>query len=130
MFDEAWDLFFVRGYCRVMAGWMSESDLDVYVHAFEAGGFRGPINRYRAQSLDPAQLTSIHGQQIQQPACFIGGERDAVRAFQPQLDLYAAPGAALADFRGATLIPNVGHWVQQEAPVAVNAALDRFVAGL
>ncbi len=29
--------------------WLSDADLAVYVAAFRAGGFRGPLNRYRAQ---------------------------------------------------------------------------------
>lgn len=110
--------------------WMQPADLTVYVDAFTAGGFRGPINRYRAQVHDPEQLASIRGSTIVQPACFIGGERDAVRHFIPGGDLYADPGAALVDFRGATLIHGVGHWVQQEAPAQTNQALEAFVQGL
>ena len=110
--------------------WMSEADLQVYVSAFEAGGFRGPINRYRAQVLDPAELAHIHGKPVTQPACFIGGGNDAVRSFVPGIDLYADPGANCLDYRGTTIIPGIGHWVQQEAPDAVNAALEAFVAAL
>jgi pimeloyl-ACP methyl ester carboxylesterase len=110
--------------------WMSEADLQVYVDAFEAGGFRGPINRYRAQVLDPAELVHVHGKPVTQPACFIGGGNDAVRAFVPGMDLYADPGANCLDYRGTTIIPGIGHWVQQEAPDAVNAALEAFLAGL
>ena len=114
----------------VFPDWMSAADLQVYIDAFEAGGFRGPINRYRAQVYDPEQLKAVHGRSLSQPVCFIGGERDAVRSFVPGGDLYADPGAACLDFRGATLIPGAGHWVQQEAPDAVNAALAGFLAGL
>jgi pimeloyl-ACP methyl ester carboxylesterase len=67
---------------------------------------------------------------VSQPACFVAGERDSVRNFIPGVDLYANPGVACADFRGSTIIPNVGHWVQQEAPAATNAALEGFVMGL
>ena len=110
--------------------WMGAEDLAVYAHAFRAGGFRGPLNRYRAQRLDAEQLAPQHGALLQQPSCFIGGERDAVRHFIPGLDLYADPGAGCADFRGATLIPGAGHWVQQEAPEPCNQALDAFLRGL
>jgi pimeloyl-ACP methyl ester carboxylesterase len=110
--------------------WMSEADLDVYVNAFAAGGLRGPLNRYRAQEIDFAEHAELAGKPVTQPACFIGGERDAVRSFIPGLDLYADPGAACADFRGSTIVPGAGHWVQQEAPAAVNAALETFLAGL
>lgn len=107
--------------------WMSPADLAVYVTAFEHSGFQGPFNRYRAQTLDVAELTALQGQKITQPSCFIGGARDAVRHFVPGGDLFADPAAGCADFRGATLIDNVGHWVQQEAPEATNQALQRFV---
>ena len=110
--------------------WMSPADLSVYVEAFTAGGFRGPFNRYRAQNIDFADLAAYAGRQIAQPACFVAGERDPVRHFVGGTDLYASPGAACADFRGSTIIPKVGHWVQQEAPEATNAALEAFVRGL
>jgi pimeloyl-ACP methyl ester carboxylesterase len=67
---------------------------------------------------------------VTQPACFIAGERDPVRAFVPGMDLYADAGAACADFRGSTILPGIGHWVQQEAPAETNAALERFLKGL
>jgi pimeloyl-ACP methyl ester carboxylesterase len=110
--------------------WMSETDLDVFTDAFEKSGFRGPLNRYRAQNIDFEESADLAGKPITQPACFIAGERDPVRNFIPGMDLYAQPGMFCTDFRGATLIPNVGHWVQQEAPEATNAALDAFVRGL
>lgn len=48
----------------------------------------------------------------------------------PGADMYADPGGACDDFRGSTIIPGAGHWVQQEAVDATNAALDEFLAGL
>jgi pimeloyl-ACP methyl ester carboxylesterase len=110
--------------------WMSPADLKVYVDAFTAGGFRGPFNRYRAQNIDFAELAAYAGAKIAQPTFFVAGERDPVRNFVGGMDLYANAGAALEDFRGAVIIPGVGHWVQQEAPDAVNLALEGFVEGL
>ena len=108
--------------------WMSPEDLATYADAFKAGGFRGPLNRYRAQRLDPEQLTAIHGQRLRQPSCFIAGECDPVRRFAPNRDPYARADAAVDDFRGSTIVPGAGHWVQQEAPEAVNQALGAFIA--
>lgn len=110
--------------------WMSAADLQVYVDAFVAGGFRGPFNRYRAQNIDFADLVDLKGRKIAQPAFFVAGEKDPVRHFVGGVDLYADPGAACDDFRGKVIIPGVGHWVQQEAPQATNVALESFVAGL
>jgi pimeloyl-ACP methyl ester carboxylesterase len=110
--------------------WMTASDLQVYVEAFRAGGFRGPLNRYRAQEIDFADLADFAGESVTQPAYFVAGERDIVRNFIPGVDLYANAGAACADFRGSVIVPRAGHWVQQEAPAATNAALGEFVARL
>jgi len=111
-------------------GWMTEADLQAYVDAFERGGFRGPINRYRAQQLDFEARGPLVGRRLAQPACFVGGERDAVRLFVPGMDLYADLEAGYEDLRESTLIPGAGHWVQQEAPAATNAALERFLRSL
>ncbi|MEM7543062.1 MAG: alpha/beta hydrolase [Pseudomonadota bacterium] len=113
-----------------MPGWMSEADLQVYAEAFSQGGFRGPINRYRAQRQDPAELSHLAGQLLPQPSCFIGGERDPVRYFIPGNDLYADPGRTCKDCRLVDIIPGAGHWVQQEAPDQTNQKLAEFFAML
>jgi pimeloyl-ACP methyl ester carboxylesterase len=110
--------------------WMSEQDLDVFTAAFQKSGFRGPLNRYRAQHQDFEELEEFKGKPITQPACFIAGERDPVRRFVPGIDLYERAGDHCTDYRGTTIIPEVGHWVQQEAPEPTNAALEAFVRSL
>ncbi len=110
--------------------WLSDADLEVYVDSFETGGFQGPINRYRAMDLDHDDLVELRDRLIEVPACFVGGERDPIRNYINGMDLYADTGAGFADFRGSTLIPGAGHWVQQEAPNATNEALVRFLDSL
>lgn len=46
------------------------------------------------------------------------------------IDNFSFAAAACADFRASTIIPGVGHWVQQETPADVNAALQAFVESL
>lgn len=113
-----------------LPAWLPASDLAVYQTAFAAGGWRGPINRYRAQDLDFADAAPLRGRRIVQPAAFVAGSRDPVRGFAPSVDLFASAGDGCADFRGTTIIEGAGHWVQQEAPAATNAALAEFVDGL
>ena len=110
--------------------WMSAKDLQLYVEAFRAGGFRGPLNRYRAGTIDFQDMADFAGKPVTQPSYFIAGARDAVRAFVPGRDIFANPGVACNDFRGSTILPDIGHWVQQEAPAETNAALERFLADL
>jgi pimeloyl-ACP methyl ester carboxylesterase len=110
--------------------WMSEQDLQVFVEAFRSSGFRGPLNRYRAQDIDVKEMTDFAGKPVKQPSCFIAGERDVVRSFVPGLDLYENAGAACADFRGSVILTGIGHWVQQEAPAETNLALEEFLKRL
>lgn len=110
--------------------WLTDADLQLYVDAFRNHGMRGAFNRYRAQDLDFAEIGDLAGRQIDQPSFFVGGERDPVRHFIPGSDLYAMAGASCRDFRGAVILPRIGHWVQQEAPAATNDALAGFLAGL
>ena len=110
--------------------WLTEKDLDIYVEAFAKSGWHGPFNRYRALDLDHKYSEPVRGKNLSMPTCFIGGEKDPVRNFVPGVDIYEMAGAACDDFRGTTIIPGVGHWVQQEAPEATNAALDKFLADL
>lgn len=110
--------------------WLPETDLAISKATFAAGGWRGPLNRYRAQDIDADEAVPLRGLHISQPAAFIAGTRDPVRYFAPGMDLYAAAGAGCDDFRGTTLIDGAGHWVQQEAPEQTNAALLAFVTGL
>jgi len=114
----------------VLPAWLTEADVDYFATNFAAGGFRGPLNRYRAQQRDWEILPELAELTISQPSCFIAGSRDLVRNFVPGVDMYANPGALCTDFRGTTIIEGEGHWVQQEAPEAVNRALLAFLGGL
>jgi pimeloyl-ACP methyl ester carboxylesterase len=109
---------------------LSDEELDEAASVFARVGFTGPLNRYRAAVLDGPDSADIVGVTVDQPSCFIGGERDAVRAMIPGSDLYADPGAGCTDLRSSTIVPGVGHWVHQEAPAEVNAALTSFLDGL
>ena len=109
---------------------LPDAELDRIVASFKRTGMTGSFNRYRALALDVKASSDIVGATVDHPSCFIAGERDPVRAMVPGVDSYAKPGAGCTDFRGATLIAGAGHWVQQEAPSAVNDALDAFLRSI
>lgn len=110
--------------------WMTDADLDYFVENFTAGGFRGPINRYRNQDRDYEMLPMMGVAPVNQPSCFIGGAKDVVRFFVPGRDGFADVTGNCTDLRLSRIIEGAGHWVQQEAPDAVNEALLTFLAGL
>jgi pimeloyl-ACP methyl ester carboxylesterase len=55
------------------------------------------------------------------PSYFITGELDGVNLMDP--GGIERMQSLLPNFRGYSIIPGAGHWVQQEAPEAFNAAL-------
>ena len=111
---------------------LSDAELDAAAASLERTGMVGAFNRYRAAPIDATENADIVGATVDQPSCFIAGSRDPVRAFIPGGDGYADPGSGCTDFRGSTIIEGAGHWVHQERPAEVNAALTRLlgVAGL
>ena len=115
---------------EVFPAWATPEDLQVFADGIDAHGWRGPLNRYRAQGLDAEDLGALPNPNLTQPAAFIGGEFDVVRSFNEGIDPFDYAELACDDFRGTTIISGVGHWVQQEAPEATNAAIADFLAGL
>lgn len=108
--------------------WMSEAHHAEYVAAFSAGGFKGPMDWYRNLDLNWALTAFLQGQTIRQPSMFIVGERDPVRHYAGQHE--AGLKDWLTDLRSQTVLPGAGHWLQQERPDEVNAALIGFLRGL
>jgi pimeloyl-ACP methyl ester carboxylesterase len=110
--------------------WLTPADLDYYVSQFERSGFRGPLNRYRTSELDFAQQVEVADKRIEQPAAFIAGSLDPVLRFVPGLDMIEMMRTRVTDLRLVKLIEGAGHWVQQERPAEVNAALTTFLREL
>lgn len=110
--------------------WLTPADVDYFVDEFEASGFRGPLNRYRNHDADFAWLQGFKGCKIEQPALFVGGERDLVLSMLGRGDLVAMMKAEMTDLRGADILPGCGHWTQQERPSEVNERLLAWLGGL
>lgn len=96
---------------------MSDSELTVFVSAFESTGFTGSINWYRNLDRNWHLLADVNPI-VQQPALMIYGDRDRV-----------AKSEKLADF-----VPNVevvnldcGHWIQQEKPEETTQAILKWL---
>ncbi|MFD3430521.1 alpha/beta fold hydrolase [Nocardia fluminea] len=101
--------------------WLSPAEFDYYVQAFTETGFTGGLNYYR--NLDRSwERTAQLADEITQPSLFIGGSADPVIAFTP----IAKMPAVLTDLRRSLIIDGAGHWIQQQRPAEVNAALIDF----
>jgi pimeloyl-ACP methyl ester carboxylesterase len=112
----------------VLPGWLSEVDIAVYAAAFRKNGFRGPFNWYRNIDRNWALLAPFQGAKITPPALFIAGDRDAVVTTSMGKRALDTLETGVPNLRGKVLISGAGHWIQQERPDEVNAALLRFLA--
>ncbi|GHG70555.1 alpha/beta hydrolase [Comamonas sp. JC664] len=109
-----------------LPSWLTEEDLAYFAAEFSRSGFRGSLNRYRNMDRDWHELPELATAVIQQPALFIIGEKDPTRAFAP-----VDPMKALVpNLRDLLVLPGAGHWIQQERPDEVNAALLSFLKAL
>ena len=68
------------------------------------------------------------GKHIEQPALFIGAEHDSVLGQTP--DAVLATRAVVPALRDPVWVSGSGHWIQQERPHEVNAALLAFLRSL
>jgi pimeloyl-ACP methyl ester carboxylesterase len=111
-----------------LPSWITEDDIAFYVAELERTGFRGGLNWYRNMDRIPGALAPWLGAKIRQPACYIGGTTDLIAGNTP--DALATMRAGLDDLRVELMLEGAGHWIQQERPDEVNAAVIGFLDGL
>jgi pimeloyl-ACP methyl ester carboxylesterase len=118
------------GAAKGLPSWLTQAELDYYVAEFTRSGFRGGINFYRNFHRNWETTPQLAGATIAQPVTFISGARDGVIGGASAERLTSMMGKVATDLRGVTLVPEAGHWVQQEKPDETNAALIAFLKGL
>lgn len=109
-----------------LPGWLTQQDIDTFVAEYAEAGFTGPLNWYRNLDRNWELTAAWRHARIGVPALFLAGEKDAVLT-------YISP-AGLETFAPrltkSVLLPGSGHWIQQERPAEVTAAMVEFLAGL
>lgn len=108
--------------------WLSAAELAVYVEAFERSGFHGALSYYRNLPADQVVLAPLAKTKLAVPAYFIGGEYDVATWWGAEER--ARADEVIADYRGETVLPGCGHWIQQERPDDTNRLLIDFLRGL
>jgi pimeloyl-ACP methyl ester carboxylesterase len=134
--DRRWHFLFPKDAgCLDSAGqpdslppWLTADDLDVFATAFARSGFRGGLSWYRNADRSWELTAFLRGATIRQPSLFVAGAEDQgivmVREGYEQLET-VMPGLTRK-----VLLPDAGHWIQQERPEAVSALLIEFLNGL
>lgn len=96
---------------------MSDSELAVFISAFESSGFTGGINWYRNLDRNWHLLADVNPI-IQQPTLMIYGERDMIPKFEKLSEF--VPNVEVVSL-------NCGHWIQQEKPEETNQTILKWL---
>ena len=108
--------------------WLTEEDIQVYAAGLRMNGMRGPFSWSRNIDRTWELLAPFQGAKVMPPALFVAGSRDAVIASPMGRGALDAMPTSVPNLRERVLIPGAGHWVQQERPQEVGAALCSFLA--
>jgi len=113
--------------------WLSEQDLDYLVDEYMQTGpetaFIGGLNSYRAMDVNWEHDPDYGRSKIEHPALFLCGEKDPVLQIISPKTLETMP-TRVPNLRDTILIPNAGHFAQQEQPNHLNKALLNFLTTL
>jgi pimeloyl-ACP methyl ester carboxylesterase len=110
-----------------LPAWLSEDDLAQFTDSFRKSGFRGGLNWYRNLDRNWELTAPWQDAQIHQPSLFIAGGQDAVITGLIGAKRVNELERVLPKLTRKLIIDGAGHWVQQERPDEVNAALVRFL---
>jgi pimeloyl-ACP methyl ester carboxylesterase len=98
---------------------LTDSELAVFVSAFETSGFTGGINWYRNLDRNWHLLGEVDPI-VQQRALMVYGDRDLVQR-APNLEAFV-PNVTVVSM-------DTGHWIQQERPEELNRVLLAWLEG-
>ena len=112
---------------RPLPNWLSEADLAYFTSVYQTSGFRGGLNWYRNMDRNWDLTAPWQDAQIHQPSLFIAGSRDSVITGLIGAKRVADMERVLPNLTRKLIIDGAGHWIQQERPDEVNAALIAFL---
>ncbi|WP_407174379.1 alpha/beta fold hydrolase [Bradyrhizobium sp. STM 3562] len=112
---------------RPLPHWLSEADLAFFVGTYQRTGFRGGLNWYRNIDRNWELTAPWQDAQIRQPSLFIAGAQDSVVTGLIGAKRINELERVLPNLKGKLIIDGAGHWIQQERPEQVNAALIAFL---
>ncbi|WZB76093.1 alpha/beta hydrolase [Achromobacter insuavis] len=88
------------------------------------------MNYYRNLDRNWRDQAAFAGLRVEVPALYLAGEYDTGLAMPGMRQIIEVMPAIVPDLRGSQVIAGAGHWLPQEAPDAVNAALIGFLRAL
>jgi pimeloyl-ACP methyl ester carboxylesterase len=113
-----------------LPGWLSAADLDFYTAEFTRTGFGGGLDWYRNMDRNWELLAAFQGRTITVPALYIAGEQDPFIRLPGMSRAIDELPKLVPRLHGRLLVPDCGHWTQQERPREVNQALLEFLRNI
>jgi pimeloyl-ACP methyl ester carboxylesterase len=107
--------------------WLTEVDLAYFTKVYTQSGFRGGLNWYRNIDRNWELTAAWQDAQIHQPSLFLAGSKDGVITGLIGAKRVADMERVLPNLTAKIIMDGAGHWVQQERPDEVNAALIAFL---
>ena len=104
--------------------WITAVEFDHYVAEFTRTGFSGALNWYRNFDRNWELTAATPSPTIAVPTLFVGGTADPALAMTPRDRV----GEVVSGPYREVMVDGAGHWLQQERPAEVNAALLEFLA--
>lgn len=106
--------------------WLSTDDFDHYVDKFTRSGFTGPVNWYRNFDRNWKVLANPTTTTISVPTLCIFGTNDPTQGFHSRDRVSQVVTGPYREI----ILDGAGHWLQEERPEEVSAALIAFLADL
>ncbi|MDA8277839.1 MAG: alpha/beta hydrolase [Actinomycetota bacterium] len=110
------------------SNWLTQSDLDHFVDQFSHSGFFGPLSWYRNFDYNWELTAPFANAKVLPPSLFLGGASDPVTHFMSVVDQIPSMQSYMPNLKGAKIVDEAGHWLQQERPDVVNAYLEEFIS--
>ncbi|MEU3305264.1 alpha/beta hydrolase [Streptomyces sp. NPDC006678] len=113
-----------------LPAWLTEADIDTLAAEFTEAGFTSALNWYRNFDCNWQLTAPWEGAQYRMPGRYITGDRDLVYGFPGMDQLLPALPTLHPTVGPARILPGCGHWIAEERPGEVNAALLEFLGAL
>lgn len=111
-----------------LPSWLSEQDLDYYASKYDAAGFTGALNYYRALDINWELTAAWTGGRVAVPVKFMVGDVDLTYNAPGTKD-YIEKGGLKKDcplLKEVVVMEGVGHFIHEEKPAQVNQHILSF----
>ena len=121
---DAW-LSRIYGWLGGRPDFLDDAEFATFAASFRAGGIRGPLNYYRNIDANHDALAELENAPVELPTLVVIADGDPVLP----ASLVEGMERWVPDLTVAG-VADAGHWVQQERPAEVNAAILAFLSTL